>query len=307
VREDPGCAQLRVERHESPELTTAGAARLVVVAGVRLRVELPAEAWWPAVEERLGAFVVADTGGQTDGDMRLVLTPGGPVLSEVEPRLYQDAAGQHLAFDQFHGVVEPTGRAVLSMSESGPVASDATYVMAVDSLLRIQLAQRLAALDGLLMHAAGIVGPDRRGAVFFGPSGSGKTTMCRLSASRFPILCDEVVAIRLHDGSPVLYGTPFAGAWGRSIADACPLDGLFRLRHAPQTTLAPLAPARAVREILESTVYYDRSPGGLMRVFALVQSLLEAVPAMELAFEPKEQVWETLSARRWEPSPGLPR
>jgi hypothetical protein len=222
------------------------------------------------------------------------------VLPEADPLLSQDEAGVHLAFDQFLGIVSPTGEAVLHVSEPGPAPRDATYVMAIDSLLRIQLAQALAGADGLMMHAAGIVGPERRGAVFFGPSGSGKTTMCRLSAARFPILCDEVVAIRLNGGEPILYGTPFSGAWGRSMAAHCALGGLFRLRHAASTTLTELPAPRAVREILESTVYYDRSHDGLARALALVSSLVAAVPATELAFEPKEQVWETLSAHRWE-------
>ncbi|MEB3328105.1 MAG: hypothetical protein VKQ33_02600 [Candidatus Sericytochromatia bacterium] len=262
---------------------------------------LPGPSWWPPVQARLGTFVGDDDGAPATCHLDVALAPGGPVLPPGEPTLTQDQAGTHLAFDQFRGVVSPDGRALLSVSEQGPAAQDETYVMAVDSLLRIQLAQALAQADGILMHAAGIVGPARRGAVFFGPSGSGKTTMCRLSARHFPILCDEVVAIRLHAGRPVLYGTPFAGAWGRSLADACPLAGLFRLRHARETSLVAVPPARAVREILESTVYYDRTSGGLARALTLVSALVTTVPVTELAFEPKEEVWQTLSAHRWAP------
>jgi hypothetical protein len=298
VHQDSGLAGLRLQRQPDTELSGGVATRVVTVAGTRVRVSLPHESWWPPLLGRFGEFVSSDDGAALTRCLNVVLTPTGPVLPDGEPFLSQDDDGMKLAFDQFQGVVAPNGDALLRVSEQGPNARDESYVMAVDSLLRIQLAQALAEEDGIMMHAAGIVGPDGEGAVFFGPSGSGKTTMCRLSASRYAILCDEVVAIRLHGGRPVLYGTPFAGAWGRSVAGASPLGGLYRLRHATETSLSALAPASAVREILESTVYYDRSQVGLMRALALVSTLVATVPATELAFEPKEQVWETLSALR---------
>lgn len=268
---------------------------VLTIAGVAVRLTLPRDDWWDALAPRLGHFEKG-----TDAPLALAVTLDPAVVPEPpgEPTLTAEEAGVRLRFDHYDGLVSPDGQAVLRIGEEGPAPTDLTYVMAVDSLLRIQLAQRLAQMDGLLMHAAGIEAPDGRAHVFFGPSGSGKTTMCRLSSPRLRVLCDEVVAIRLDGPEPTLHGTPFSGAWGHSLAESCPLAGLHRLRHAPETRRQPLQPGAAIREILESTVYYDQSPTGLSRALALSTLLAQAVPVDELLFEPEEKVWEILASPR---------
>lgn len=289
MRQDPRLAGVRLQRGPGEKLSWATP---LTIADVTFELHLPGQDWWAALETRLGDYRRPGPGGVP---LVLELEPGLIRVDEAEPVIEAREGALTLRFDQYAGRVEEDGTASLRIGERGPGPSDLTYVMAVDSLLRMQLAQRLAQRGGLLMHASGIVGPDGLGHVFFGPSGSGKTTMCRLSSPNLTILCDEVVAVLTGAEGPEVHGTPFSGAWGHSVPASRPLAALHRLRHAPETHLTPLEPGRAIREILESTVYYDQSPAGIATVLDLVSRLVEAVQVDELAFEPKEQVWETLS------------
>ena len=270
-------------------------APVLSLAGFDIEVLLPQGPWWPALAQRLGHF--ASTVGASSAALHVVLSDTAEGIPGGDPRVFQDESGLHLQHDQFHGHVTPDGEATLTITAPANSDPDPMFAMALDGLLRLQLCQLLQGVGGLMMHAAGIRSQDGVGHVFFGPSGSGKTTMCRLSHPQRTILCDELIAIRLDQGTPRLYSTPFAGAWGHSLPGDCPLSGLYRLRHAPHTTLRPLAPAVAAREILESMVYYDQSPAGLAQSLDIAARVVQLVPAMELAFKPEEAVWQILTAQ----------
>lgn len=267
---------------------------LLGLAGFRVQLDLPNEACWAALSERVGHFSVS---GAATSHLRVVLAEPSAGVPGGDPRVFQDEQGLHLQHDQYHGWVEPDGCATLVVGGAATNCPDPTFGMAVDGLLRVQLAQLLQNAAGLMLHAAGIRGPHERGYVFFGPSGSGKTTMCRISSPQYDILCDELIAIRLDQGQPMLHSTPFSGAWGRSEAGAVPLRGLYRLRHAPRTHLRKLTPNHAVREILESLVCYDQSPKSLAASLDITGNLVQAVPAHELAFQPEETVWQTITTQ----------
>lgn len=269
----------------------------VSVAGLTVGLDLPHESWQAALAPRLGKFFAegpADLVVVVALDPDLAAAPGG------DPRVEQDERGLHLRHDQFHGVLPAAGPGCLTIHERGPDPADLTWVMSVDSFLRIAFAQLLAARGGLMFHAAGIATADASGAeagfVFFGPSGSGKTTVCQLSAPGRRILCDEIVAVRPEGPGARLYGTPFAGAWGDSLAEDVPLRGMFWLKQATRHRVVPLEDATAVRALLESAVIYDRSPTGLIAALEAATALIHRVPVTQLEFAPKETLWETVLA-----------
>lgn len=243
---------------------------------------------------RLGKFATERT---PELRVRIVMDPVTPAPGG-EPRVEQDADGLHLRHDQFHGFVPPSGDAVLTIHEDGLEPQDLTYVMVLDSLVRICFAQLLAARGGLMFHAAGIAPSDDAGYVFFGPSGSGKTTICQLSHPARRILCDEIVAVMPEGSGARLYGTPFAGAWGDSLAEDVPLRGMYWLKQAPHTRIVPLDDATAVRGLLESAVAYDRGAQGLGQLLEAAFALVHRVRVDRLEFEPKESLWETVQAPR---------
>lgn len=264
----------------------------VTVAGLTVGLDLPDPGWRGPLAPRLGRFF---TEGPADLVCRVVLDPRADAAPGGDPRVEQDEAGLHLRHDQFHGHLPPAGDAVLTIFEAGPAPADPTWVMSVDSLLRMCFAQLLAARGGMMFHAAGIAAGDA-GYVFFGPSGSGKTTVCQLSAGSRRILCDEVVAVRPDGPGARLYGTPFAGAWGDSLAEDVPLRGMFWLKQAPHHRVRRLEDATAVRALLESAVTYDLSPAGLIGTLEAATALIHRVPVTQLEFAPKETLWETVLA-----------
>lgn len=295
MHQDPGLAHVPVQHQADQELGILAATTLRI-AGRLVRIGWPSDAWIPPVLPRLGKYLAdgtADLALEVRVDPDVAASPGG------EPRVVDDGGALHLLHDQYHGVVGADGAATLTIYQAGDAPDDPTYAMVVDSLLRMQLATAMAPAGGILMHAAGIAVSDDAGYVFFGPSGSGKTTVCGLSSPRFTVLCDEVVALYPVDGGGYrLAGTPFAGAWGDSTARDVPLVEVLHLRQAPATERVTLAPAAAMRAVLESAVAYHQSPAMREAILAATHALIMRVPVNQLAFVPKESLWETVLAPR---------
>lgn len=269
----------------------------VSIAGVAIRLELPGASWVESLQPRFGKFHVAD-GTHVELVCRLVVDAREELSPDGQPRVEQDIDGLHLRHDNFDAHLPPTGNATLTIFQRQPDPVDATYVMVTDSFLRMALAQLLAARGGLMLHAAGIATSPEAGFVFFGPSGSGKTTVCRLSSPRFRVLCDEIVAIRPTDVGEGyrLYGTPFNGAWGDSLAEDVPLRELFYLRQAAETRRVPLDDMAAARALLESAVAYHQDPAFIGSFLDVALALIRRVPVTQLDFIAKETLWETVLA-----------
>ncbi|MDB5096008.1 MAG: hypothetical protein JWM80_429 [Cyanobacteria bacterium RYN_339] len=267
----------------------------VTIAGLTVSVDLPSDAWLEPLQPRLRKFIAAP-GASADLTVSLGLDPNVAAAPGGEPRVEAHPDGLHLRHDNFDAWLPPSGpgRLTIFQAETEPV--DLTYTMVLDSFLRLAMVQLLEVHGGLMLHAAGIAtGPDA-GYVFFGPSGSGKTTVCRLSHPRYRILCDEIVAVRPGPDGERLYGTPFNGAWGDSLAEDVPLRELFYLRQAPANRRVPLDPLAAARAILESAVFYQRDPDLVGRFLDVALGLIHRVPVTQLEFIAKESLWETVLA-----------
>ena len=269
----------------------------MTIAGLTVAVELPHAGWLPPLMPRFGKFLSerpADMTARVELDEDLTRAPGG------EPRVEEDEGGLYLRHDNFEAHLPPAGPGRLTVFQRGAEPSDLTYTMVVDSFLRLCVAQLLAARGGAMFHAAGVAvstdpsAPPEAGFVFFGPSGSGKTTVCRLSHPRHRILCDEVIAVRPEAGGVRLYGTPFNGAWGDSLAEDVPLREMFYLRQAPHMRRVPLREPDALRVLMESAVVYHRSIPFVTGLLDTLLALMKQVPVTQLEFEPKESLWETV-------------
>lgn len=264
----------------------------VTIAGLTVAVTLPHEGWLPPLTPRIGKFLSesphADASIAIRLDSDLARAPGG------DPRVEDEADGLHLRHDNFDAWLSPEGNGQITIYQADEAPGDLTYGMVVDSVLRMAIAQLLADRGGIMFHAAGIAANAEAGYVFFGPSGSGKTTICGLSHPRYAILCDEIVAVKPQGDGYRLYGTPFAGAWGDSQNEDVPLKELFYLKQASGNRRVPLAPATALRALLESAVAYHRSPEFAGRLMDILLALMGKVPVTQLEFVAKESLWETV-------------
>lgn len=265
------------------------------VADVLIAYHLPSDEWVAPVLARMGNFQavsgsVPDVICHVRIDPNLAGSPGG------EPRIDQSAGGLTLRHDNFEAYLPREGNPSLTIYQAELTPPDQTYVMVLDGFSRMILAQALMERGGFMLHAAGIATSKTSGYVFFGPSGSGKTTICGLSHPRFVVLCDEIIAIRPGPTGYQLFGTPFCGAWGKSVAEDVPLTELFFLKQATTTRRQSLLPHEIARALLESAIFYDKEAANVERFVDVVWSLAQHGRVTQLDFEAKESLWETVLA-----------
>ena len=109
----------------------------------------------------------------------------------------------------------------------------ATAGSILSSMLRIAFAQAVILREGLSIHASAVVS-DGKAYLFLGKSGTGKSTHARLWLKNIPgshLLNDDNPAVRLIDGSPVAFGTPWSGKTPCYRDESAPVGGFVRLRQ----------------------------------------------------------------------------
>lgn len=164
-------------------------------------------------------------------------------------------------------------------------------ITSVDTFLRVCLTFLLLEKNGFLMHAAGIA-RNGSGFCFFGPSGAGKTTLSE-KFLQSEILSDEICAVTVEDGGVYLHGTPFwgdlarrEGAWGQPVKT--PLEGFFRIEKGVTFHCEAMKPSEAVKELLQSVVFYIDAKEYAQLLFGLSCRAMERVPVTRL-FLTKEE------------------
>jgi hypothetical protein len=160
----------------------------------------------------------------------------------------------------------------------------------IQAVVRAAMMARLPLVGGLPFHAAGI-DVEGRGVVFFGPSGAGKTTLA--STSPFPILSDELVAVR--GGDPFVLVR--SGFWGQGHAGASPgpvpLAALVELAKGDRLSFTSLGPAVAAPRIVASVPVPLAAP--LWRcALRVVAQLVARVPVYRMEWTPAEPPWRRL-------------
>jgi hypothetical protein len=147
----------------------------------------------------------------------------------------------------------------------------------LDELLMIH---RLARGEGAEIHACGVVTADGIGRLFVGHSGAGKSTASRLWLNQpgTTVLSDDRIILRLQNGKPVMYGTPWHGDAGLAAQASSPVDQIFLLEQAPRNEIHRLEPGRAVAELFARTFVPYHSPSGLVHTLEFLEKLTLHVP-----------------------------
>jgi len=194
--------------------------------------------------------------------------------------------------DDFVGVIDlETGKGHVNIVED---------IYSFDSFLRVLFSLVLIKNQGFLLHSAGIV-KDNSAYLFTGPSFSGKSTAVRLS-NNFPILSDEIIAIRKIKNNFLAYSTPF---WGFSkfnpgfVRSAqkkrfARIKGIFFLKKDRRTHLQRLILPQAFRRLLGNILFFSTDIFLIQTVMDLVNNFLETVPSYELSFLPDKSFWREL-------------
>lgn len=114
---------------------------------------------------------------------------------------------------------------------------------------------------GFLLHASAVV-VDGVAYCFSAPSGTGKSTHTSLWLKEFAdkgayIINDDKPAIKLVDGVPMVYGTPFSGKHDISVNTCVPLKALCFIERAETNSIRPVTPFKAATMILDQTIRPD--------------------------------------------------
>ena len=168
--------------------------------------------------------------------------------------------------------------------------SQYTERIGVHTVLSCLAAEHLVARNGGFIFHSSYIARNGKGILFTAPSGTGKSTQADLweQLRGAEILNGDRSAVRMVEGTALVYGIPFAGSSKICRNVTLPLDAIVYLKQAPATTIRRLRGAEAFRRVWEgcSVNTWDRMDVEL--VSETVQQILANVPVFELACTPDE-------------------
>lgn len=138
---------------------------------------------------------------------------------------------------------------------------------------------------GFLLHASAVV-VDGVAYCFSAPSGTGKSTHTSLWLKEFAdkgafIINDDKPAIKLVDGVPMVYGTPFSGKYNINVNTSVPLKALCFIERAETNSISKITPLKAATLILDQTI--RPSEEELMdKLLENLESVVTKIPAYVL-------------------------
>lgn len=153
------------------------------------------------------------------------------------------------------------------------VESNKTFC--INNAMMLMYAFRTAGMDTLEIHASCTV-KDGKGFLFLGKSGTGKSTHSRLWLKNIPgawLLNDDNPVIRIVDGVPIVYGTPWSGKTPCYIAKECPVGAIVRINRAPHDAIHKM-------ELMEAFASLYSSSSGLRAIRKIADGLFDTVSAV---------------------------
>ncbi len=140
--------------------------------------------------------------------------------------------------------------------------------------------------DGFMLHASAVV-VDGLAYCFSAPSGTGKSTHTSLWLDAFAdkgayIINDDKPAIKLVDGVPMVYGTPFSGKHDISVNTCVPLKALCFIQRSETNSIEKIAPLRAASLVLDQTIRPE-DEGRMDRLFSTLEKVVMSVPSYVLS------------------------
>lgn len=139
---------------------------------------------------------------------------------------------------------------------------------------------------GFLLHASAVVA-DGVAYCFSAPSGTGKSTHTSFWLKEFAdkgayIINDDKPAIKLVDGVPMVYGTPFSGKYDISVNTSVPLKALCFVERAETNSIRRISSLASAKMILDQTI--RPSEEQLMdKLFENLEAVVTAVPSYILS------------------------
>ncbi len=130
------------------------------------------------------------------------------------------------------GIFITDGRFSKIAASVPPEAPDCGSLLS--SMLRIAFSQAILRRDGISIHASAVAA-DGKAWLFLGKSGTGKSTHARLWLRNVPgshLINDDNPAVRIVNGTPLAYGTPWSGKTPCYRNESYPVGAFTRLIQA---------------------------------------------------------------------------
>lgn len=163
-------------------------------------------------------------------------------------------------------------------------------LFALNNALMLLFALCSAKHDTLLFHSS-VIKHDGRGYMFLGKSGTGKSTHSQLWLEYIEgseLLNDDNPAVRLIDGKPWVFGTPWSGKTPCYKNDQVPVSGFLRLWQAPVNEIERLSTLQAYVALLPTVSNMRWEKQNADAVNATLNKVISAVPVFSLKNRPEE-------------------
>ena len=142
----------------------------------------------------------------------------------------------------------------------------------INNSLMLMYAFASVGSDTLEIHASCTI-KDGKGFLFLGKSGTGKSTHSSLWIKNIPgawLLNDDNPVIRIVDGVPRIYGTPWSGKTPCYINDDYPVGAVVRIKQAPYNVITKMS-------LMEGFASLYSSSSGLRAIKWVADGLFETV------------------------------
>jgi len=162
-------------------------------------------------------------------------------------------------------------------------------------LAGIAFRNHLLTRDGIVIHSSSISW-EGKGIVFTAPSGTGKSTHVKLweryIGQKVTTVNDDTPAIRIKEGDPVLYGTPWSGSTDKFNNTSVPLAAVVVLEQSSENTIRELSAAEALPKVMPRSFlpYFDENL--MIKAYEVLEKIISSVPFYLLRSRPDKEAVE---------------
>ncbi len=153
--------------------------------------------------------------------------------------------------------------------------------------------EQLALYDGLMLHSS-CIEYKGKAYLFSAPSGTGKSTHTHLWLKYLDgcrIINDDKPAIRIIDGVPYAFGTPWSGKTDENINEGVPIGGICFLGRG-ENKIKRIPGIAALKPFMDQTVR-PRDKALMDKMLETLNIILSKVPIYQMTCDMSEEAVKT--------------
>lgn len=182
------------------------------------------------------------------------------------------------------------------------IKCDSIISIQMTNILLIEIAFRnhLHFHEGLVIHSSAI---EYKGdaIAFAAPSGTGKSTHVRLWQETYDVrvINDDHPAVRIIDGKPIIFGSPWAGEANKFNNISSALKGIVILEQGDSNKIWRLNNIEILRELLPRCFLPYYSNGIMMRALRIFNELVNNITVYKLTCKPEKEAVMLVKNNVW--------